>query len=417
MTSPATVIVGASVAGVRTAQALRAANYAGKIILLSEECITPYDKPPLSKGFLAATAGNDEITLLTAAEAAQRGIDLRLRCRAARLHLDRREVELASGARVGYQCLVVATGARARPSPWGQPPGLHVLRTLGDAQRLGADMRSGGRLIVIGGGFIGAEIASTARTLGLVVMMVDPSPAPMARLLGAEIGAKFTRLHQRNGVKTMFGVGVQALSGERGAFRVGLTDGTTVDADLIVVGIGATPNVEWLADSGLRIDDGVVCNQYCQAVDEPDVFAVGDVARWLNPRRNRLTRNEHWTNAAEQSTTVAYNITHPSSPTAYAPVEYVWSDQYDWKIRIAGEVGNIEGRQVEVIGEDATTGRLAALYSSDGENLSGIVVVNWPKALVTARKALNEGLPYAAVRESIQRLTGSVPLNAGSRTA
>jgi NADPH-dependent 2,4-dienoyl-CoA reductase/sulfur reductase-like enzyme len=401
------VIIGASIAGVRTAQALRGANYTGRIVLVSDELVLPYDKPPLSKGLLAGTATVDDAALLTRAEADQLGIDIRLGYRAVRLDVARNEVEFQTGERLGYQHLVIATGARARPSPWGQPDGVHVIRTLEDSQRLRADLEQGGRLVVIGGGFIGAETAATARSMGIAVTIVDPSPVPMQRVLGPEIGERFTRLHQRHGVATLFGVGVEDLTGHRGQFHVHLTDGRTLDADYVVVGIGAIPNDEWLASSGVQVDDGVVCDEYCRAVDAPNVFAVGDVARWQNPRRDRFTRVEHWTNAIEQASVVAHNIAHPSDLITHGPVEYVWSDQYDWKIRVAGEPGFADNRHVEVIGEDARTGRFAGLYSSDGRTLSGMVVVNWPRALIAGRKALARRTPYQMIKQTLHRLAAA----------
>jgi NADPH-dependent 2,4-dienoyl-CoA reductase/sulfur reductase-like enzyme len=403
--SPETVvIVGASIAGVRTAQALRTENYRGRIVLVSDESVPPYDKPPLSKAFLAGEATVDDVSLLSEAKAEELGIEVRLGCRASHLDMARNEIELRSGERLGFDDLVIATGARPRPSPWGQPDGVHLLRSLEDSRRLRYDLEQGGRLVVIGGGFIGAEVAATARSLGLTVTIVDPSPVPMERVLGSEIGERFTRLHQNHGVTTLFGTGVQGLTGRRGQFRVSLTDGRVLDADCIAVGIGAIPNDEWLASSGLYVDNGVVCDKYLRAPDAPNVFAVGDVCRWQNPRHDRLTRVEHWTNAVEQAAVVARNIAHPTEPVSCAPVEYVWSDQYDWKIRVAGEAGIAGYRHVEVIGEDVGTARFAALYSLDGNTFSGMVVVNWPRALIAGRKALADGSPYPLVKQTLEQL-------------
>jgi 3-phenylpropionate/trans-cinnamate dioxygenase ferredoxin reductase component len=416
MAEMTTVIVGASVGGVRTAQALRGAHYPGRIVLLSDETELPYDKPPLSKGLLAGTTTRDEVSLLTRAEARRLGIDIRRNDPAVRLDPGRSWVETASGARIDYQHLVIATGARARPSPWGQPEGLHLLRTLADAEGLRADLLRGGRLVIIGGGVIGAEIAATARSMGLTVTIVDPAATPMERVLGGEIGQRFTRLHQRHGVRTLFACAVREIHGQRGAFQVYLTDGQVLAADYVVVGIGAIPNDEWMATSGLTIEDGVVCDQYCRAVGARTIFAVGDVAHWHNPRHGRLTRTEHWTNATEQAAVVAHNVVHPDDPIAYAPIEYVWSDQYDWKIRVAGEVGTANGEHVEVIGDDAHTGRFAGLYSRDGHTFTGIVVVNWPKALNAGRKALAERTPYPAIRQALTQLTSPrPPAQAGAR--
>lgn len=404
MSRDAVVIVGASIGGVRTAQGLRAADYQGPIVLVSDELVAPYDKPPLSKAFLASSATVDEIALLGQEEADELDIEIRLGCRADHLDLARNEVELQSGERLGFGQLVIATGSRARPSPWGQPEGVHLLRTLEDSRRLRADLRKGGRLVVVGGGFIGAEIAATARSLGLAVTIVDPCPVPMERVLGSEIGERFTRLHQTNGVTTLFGTGVQGVSGSRGQFRVELTDGGALDADYVVIGIGALPNDGWLASSGLYIDNGVVCDKYLRVLDASNVFAVGDVCRWQNPRHDRLTRVEHWTNAVEQAAIAAHNIAKPTDLIACAPVEYVWSDQYDWKIRVAGEAGIADCRHVEVIGEVVHTGRFAALYSADGHAFTGIVVVNWPRALVAGRKALAQHTPYAEIKATLHRL-------------
>ena len=407
MVEATAVIVGASIGGVRTAQALRGAGYTGRIVLVSDETVVPYDKPPLSKGLLAGTTTVEEIALLTPADADKLGIEMQLGRRAARLHVADHEVEFDTGDRLLYDHLVIATGARARRSPWGQPDGLHVLGTLADSKRLRADLELGGHLVVIGGGFIGAETAATARSMGVHVTIVDPSPVPMERVLGREIGERFTRLHQRHGVDTLFGVGVEDVTGRRGHFHVRLTDARTLTADVVVVGIGAIPNDEWLASSGLEIDRGVVCDKYCRAVNAPNVYAVGDVARWQNPRHDQLTRVEHWTNANEQASVVAHNIVHPYEQITYAPVEYVWSDQYDWKIRVAGVAGIADTRHVEVVGDDASTGRFAGLYSPDGRTFSGLVVVNWPRALIAGRKALVEHTPYLQVRQMLEQLTGS----------
>jgi phthalate 3,4-dioxygenase ferredoxin reductase subunit len=403
MAGDVTVIVGASIGGVRTAQALRSSDYSGRIILISDEAVLPYDKPPLSKGLLVGSTRTEDIGLLSEQEADQLDVELRLAQHAVGLDVDTNELRLAAGERVGYRHLVVATGARARPAPWPPRDGLHVIRTLDDSLRLRADLQNGGRLVIIGGGVVGAEVAATARSMGVAVTIVDCARAPMERVLGLQIGELFTELHERNGVRALFGVAVADLTGQRGEFCVRLTDGRELEGDYVVVAIGAIPNDDWLTASGLHIDNGVVCDQYCRAVDVPNVWAVGDVARWHNPRYGRQTRIEHWTNAVEQAAVVAHNITHPDDLLAYAPVEYVWTDQYDWKVRVAGSVGASEGRDVEVIATDAPSSRFAGLYSHRGE-FTGLVAVNWPRALVVGRKALAEGAPYTEVKRTLQDL-------------
>jgi NADPH-dependent 2,4-dienoyl-CoA reductase/sulfur reductase-like enzyme len=209
-------------------------------------------------------------------------------------------------------------------------------------------------------------------------------------------------------VRTRFGIGVESVEGREGELLVTLTDGETLPAATVVVGIGAIPNDGWLASSGLLIDDGVVCDEFCRAVDHPDVYAVGDVARWRHPGHREDVRVEHWTNAAEQSACVAHNICHPDTPRAYAPTEYVWSDQYDWKIQIAGRpnrsalqriIGDLDGDQAQV----------AAVYGDRDGLLRGAVTVNWPKALMLCRRMIGAGTPVA---DCLAELEGLPRLNA-----
>lgn len=300
---------------------------------------------------------------------------------------------------MAYDTLVIATGARARPSPWEAGSGVHVLRTMADSKRLRADLLTGGPVVVVGAGFIGSEVASTARLLGCQVTLVDPLPVPMSRVLNPEIGAWFVDLHRRHGVRAIFGVGVEGVDGEQGALRVALTDGQVLEAATVVVGIGAVPNEDWLRSSGLIVDDGVVCDEYCRAVDKPGVFAVGDVARWFHPGYGADMRIEHWTNAVEQAVCVAHNIAKPEDLRSYAPIGYVWSDQYDWKVQVVGRSGGIS--EHVVIGEPGADKRLAALYTEDGQHLSGAAIVNWPRALVECRRALKARTPLADVRTTL----------------
>jgi phthalate 3,4-dioxygenase ferredoxin reductase subunit len=401
--SPATVIVGSSVGGVRTAQALRTAGYDGDIVLAGEEDVLPYDKPPLSKSLLAGAADAASIGLLSEAGARDLGIRLLLGRAARRLDVAGRSVELADGERLRYDDVVIATGARARPSPWGQPPGVHLLRSLDEATALrdslrGDVLRRGGPLVIIGAGFIGAEVAATARGMGVEdVTLVDPVPVPLSRVLHPAVAGRFGALHRDRGVATRFGTGVAGLDHGPGGLSVRLTDGSRLPAATVVVGIGAIPNEEWLASSGLRVAGGVVCDQYSRAA--PGVHAVGDVARWFHPGHGAHVRAEHWTNAVEQAACVAHNIAHPDQPRAYAPVGYVWSDQYDWKIQLAGRTGG-DLRPVTVERPDRASS-FAVLYAAADGRLAGAVAVNWPRALVACRRALAAGQALDDVLETI----------------
>lgn len=393
------VIVGTSLGGVRTAQALRSEGYTGDVVLVGEETELPYDKPPLSKGLLAGTATADSIRLLSQESADAAGIRLLLGHKAVRVDVASSQVVLEGHEPLHFDHLVVATGARARPSPWGERPGLHVLRTLQDAEGLRADLLGGGPVVVVGGGFIGAEVASTARLLGLDVTLVDPLPVPMSRVLNAEIGGWFVDLHRRHGVRSMFGVGVEDIDGERGDLKIRLTDGTILQAATVVVGIGAEPNDDWLRSSGLIVDNGLVCDEHCRAVDSPNVYAVGDVARWFHPRHGTEVRVEHWTNAVDQAVCVAHNIAHPEDIRSYSPVEYVWSDQHDWKVQVVGRADDTSDHVL--LGDPAEDNRFAVLYSNDGQALRGAAIVNWPRALIECRRALKTGAGLAEVRSKL----------------
>jgi phthalate 3,4-dioxygenase ferredoxin reductase component len=397
------VVVGASIGGVRTAQALRRQRFAGRIIVVGDDAELPYDKPPLSKQLLAGTWEAGRLALLSAEDAARDGIELALGMAADHLDLAGRRVVLADGTSFAYDTVVIATGASARPSPWSARSGVHVLRTLADSQALRADLARRGSVVVIGGGFIGAEVAATANALGCAVTIVDPLAVPMSRMVGAEVGARLSDLHRRHGVTTRFGVGVESVEGRSGDLTVVLTDGSLLAASTVVVGIGAIPGDAWLAASGLVIDDGVVCDEFCRAVGQNDVYAVGDVARWLHPGHGEQVRVEHWTNAVEQAACVAYNIAHPTSLRAYRPVEYVWSDQYDWKIQIIGRPGG-HGEH-RLIGDlSGTHARASVLYTDDGDRIVGAVTVNWPRAQVLCRTALAGGARFRDLAEQLESL-------------
>ncbi|HUO38688.1 MAG TPA: FAD-dependent oxidoreductase [Mycobacterium sp.] len=398
------VIVGSSVGGVRTARALRSQGFEGRIVLIGEEPELPYDKPPLSKQFLAGVWDEDRVRLLSDDGARTADIELLLGSPAIRLDIASRTVLLADGLSVPYDSLVVATGAHARPAPWPVESGVHVVRTLDDSRRLARDLRSmSGPVVVVGGGFIGAEVAATAHATGRDVTIVDPLHAPIGRVVGDELGVMFTDLHHRHGVRTRFGEGVEAVDGVAGALRVTLTNGEVLLAATVVVGIGAVPNDNWLASSGLLIDNGVVCDQFCRAVDHSRIFAVGDVARWHHIRHGEDIRVEHWTNAADQATCVAHNIVHPDDLRSYAPTEYVWSDQYDWKIQIAGRPARADLLKIiGNLGEEKP--RAAAVFSDKGGILRGAVTVNWPKALLMCRTMIGSETSAAAALEQLVQL-------------
>jgi NADPH-dependent 2,4-dienoyl-CoA reductase/sulfur reductase-like enzyme len=259
---------------------------------------------------------------------------------------------------------------------------VYVLRTLADARALRAALARAQRVLVIGAGFIGAEVAAMARGHGVEVTLVDPAPVPMGRVVGADLGVRFADLHRRHGVDTRFGTTVQALGPAGAGYRAELSDGTVVEVDEVVVGIGSEVNVGWLAGSGLVVGDGVRCDDRGEAVGAPGIHAVGDAACWAG------ARVEHWTSAVEQAVCVARTIVDPDSPTGPAPVAYVWSDQYDWKIQL---VGTRDVARDPVVVEESEPFRLLATWCDDDGRVTGGVTVNWPRESVRLRTALARG--------------------------
>ncbi|GAB3745127.1 NAD(P)/FAD-dependent oxidoreductase [Nocardiopsis nanhaiensis] len=400
------VVVGTSVAGVRTAQSLRTSGYSGEVVLVGEEPHPPYDRPPLSKDFLVDAAEPAPTPLLTPEEAQQAGITLLSGTRACRLDSRNRELELDNGQHLSFDDLVIATGARARPCPWGPVPGVHTLRTLEDAKALRRDLRRGGHLVIVGGGFVGMEVASSARALGIDTTIVDPLTLPMSRALGRASGTALSRMHRDRGVQTRFGVGVSAIDREGSELTVHLTDGSALAAKTVLVSIGAEPNVGWLKGSGIQVEDGVVCDSYGRARGADAVYAVGDAAQWFDPGTGAHNRMEHWTNAVEQASCVAHNICTPDEARQHRPSHYVWSDQHAWKIQICGKTGQ---SQSETTIGPSQEGRFASLYGDSEEGFTGAVTVNWPRAQLLCRRSLYSGVSVADVR----RLLEPVPTRTG----
>lgn len=378
------VIVGASVGGLKTAQALRSEGFEGEIVLIDQERHPTYDKPPLSKKYLTGETARHEIELLSEHETRGIGAISIFGTPAASLNLEGQVVTLEDGTAVSYDTLVIATGSRARRSPWGEGEHIHLLRTSGDAERLRDELATARHLVVIGAGFIGGEAAATAITAGVRGSMVDPFPAPMSRVLNAEVGQIFSRKYAQEGVEEYFGRTVEGVEQTADGVRVVLDGGEIIEADAALVGIGAVVNTEWLEGSGIELDNGVTCDSGLRAIGHPEIFAVGDIARWASASRNVSLRLEHWTNAVDQARVVAHNIVHPDDCEDYDTTEYVWSDQYDWKIQIVGHTGSDHWTMVG----DPAQDRFAVVYGESQGQAEGAVIVNWPRALVDARRSV-----------------------------
>ena len=374
-------VVGGGLAGLRTCEALRARGYDGAIVLIGDEQHPPYSRPPLSKEVLRGDKDPSVATFRGADALAALDLDVRLGRRAMALRVGDREVALDDGSTLRFDDVVVATGARPRALPGVTAAGVHMLRTLDDSIALRADLRAGARVVVVGAGFIGLEVAAAARTRGCDVTVVDVLPAPLARVLDSRLGSAVAALHAAHGVTIRCGVGVEAVGGTGRVERVVLTGGDEVAADTVVVGIGVVPATDWLADSGLTLDDGVVCDESLQAA--PHVWAVGDVARWHSPSLGRLVRIEHWTNAAEQPDHVARAIC--GDVAAFDPVPYFWSDQYDAKLQCLGFAGL--GDEIAVVRGSLDEPKWVALVRT-GDRLGGVVGLRSPGQVMKLKPLL-----------------------------
>ncbi|ALJ21955.1 NAD(P)/FAD-dependent oxidoreductase [Microbacterium sp. No. 7] len=395
------VVVGASLAGTRLVQGLRALGHTGPVTLIGAEAELPYDRPPLSKDLLTREWSDEAVAavrLASAEELRDLHVDVRLGTAAVSLDTGAKTVALDDGAVVGYDVLVIATGAVARPSPWRPASGVHQLRTLGDARAIAERLARGGHLVVVGGGFIGTEIAAAARSRGCDVTIVDPLPEPMARLVGSEIAGTLVQLHARHGVRTLFGRGVVGIDGEEGALTVALDDGELLAADAVVVGIGSVPSTGWLEGSGILVDNGVVCDDRLRAAGAPDVYAIGDVARWPHPGHGVAVRAEHWTNASDQARYLAAALVQGDAGP-YEPSDYVWSDQYDWKVHTVGR-RDPEGRST-VVGDLAGNGQVAVIHADAAGVACGAVTVNWIRALNQVRRMLAAGATAETVVDEL----------------
>lgn len=398
-------IIGASLAGLRAAETLRRLGHDGDVTLVGAEQHPAYDRPPLSKAFLAGRADATSIALRQTPYE-DLALDLRLGVRAMSLDVAGRRVHLDDGSTVEFDDCVIATGATPRPWPGhATPAGVFTLRTIEDATGLRAALDAGpARVVVIGAGFIGAEVAATCRGRGLDVTVLEALPAPMVRGLGLELGGVCADLHRDHGVDLRVGVTIAGIEGTDRVSGVRLADGTSIPADVVVVGIGVIPTVEWLHGSGLQLDNGVVCDGELRAA--PNVYAIGDVCRFPNRRfDNRLMRLEHWTNAAEQGLYVGALLAaeHRGDADARAelgafePVPFVWSDQFDVKIQCVGTF-DAEDEMALVHGSFAAR-RFVVVFGRAGR-LVGALGFSEPRRVMRYRRAIGDGASFTETVEA-----------------
>lgn len=394
MTRREITIVGASLAGLRAAESLRRADFDGTITLIGDEPHAPYDRPPLSKQFLAGEWDDDRLALTKPEKLAELDLVFRLGTRATAFDLEARRLTLDDGDDIEVDGLLIATGARCRTLPGTEDiQGVFVLRSLDDARALRSAFDAGpSRVVVVGAGFIGAEVAATARTRGIDVTLVEALPQPLGRVLGDEMGAICADVHREQGVDLRLGVGVEGLDADADGRveRVRLSDGSVIEADVVVVGIGVVPNTEWLEGSGLTLDNGVVCDATCLAA--PGVTAAGDVARWPNRRFDEVMRVEHWDNAVEQGGHAARRLLQTDDEAEpFTPVPWFWSDQYDRKIQLAGRIRPDDDMQI--VTGSVEERRFAALYGREGR-LVGVLGFNRPRHVMQYKTLIQDGTSY-----------------------
>ena len=391
------VVVGASLAGLRAAEEIRHEGHTGPVIIVGDEIHAPYDRPPLSKQLLSGKWDVARVHHHAPDQLDTLGLEFRLGRRAVSLDTGQQDLRCDDGTELHYDGLIVATGASARMLPDAEGlPGVRTLRTLDDCLGIRADLAAAGegaRVVVIGAGFIGSEVAATCQGLGARVTVVEALPTPLGRVLGNQMGEACAQLHRANGVTVRAGVGVERLSsrpGEATPIVVHLTDGGNLDADLVVVGIGVVPAVGWLEGSGVTLDNGVVCDESLFAAER--VVAAGDVARWTHTGLGEQLRVEHWTNAAEGGAAAARNLLSGSADAeAYRPVPFFWSDQYRTKIQVIGLPGPDD--EVVVVEGSVDEGQLVALYRR-GDRLRAVLAFSRPRHLMAYRPLLAAGASF-----------------------
>ncbi|MFV9634297.1 NAD(P)/FAD-dependent oxidoreductase [Mycobacterium neumannii] len=385
-TSAGIVIVGGGLAAARTAEQLRRSEYSGPVTIVSDEDHLPYDRPPLSKEVLRSET--DDVSLKPAEFYEENDITVLLGNGARSVDTAAQTLTLADGAELPYAELIIATGLVPKRIPsFPDLAGIHVLRNYDESVALRQEAGSARRAVVVGAGFIGCEVAASLRKLGVEVALVEPQPAPLASVLGEQIGELVARVHRAEGVDVRCGVGVSEVLGSDRVETVVLSDGTELEADLVVVGIGSRPSTDWLEGSGLKLDNGVVCDAHGRA-SAPHVWAIGDVASWRHNLGHQV-RVEHWSNVADQARVLVPTMLGQEPPTAVS-VPYFWSDQYDVKIQCLGEP---EAEDVVHVVEDDGR-KFLAYYERDGV-VAGVVGGGMPGKVMKVRAKIAARAPIA----------------------
>jgi 3-phenylpropionate/trans-cinnamate dioxygenase ferredoxin reductase subunit len=393
MTAESYVIVGAGLAGAKAAESLRSAGFTGSITMIGDEPHAPYERPGLSKGYLAGRTDKEELFVHPGDWYAANDVALLTGVAATEIDRGGHEVVLADGRRIGYDKLLIATGSSPRhlDVPGADLQGVHYLRTISDSERIRDGLRTGGKVVVVGAGWIGLETAAAARAAGLEVTLLEVADLPLVRVLGPEVAQVFADLHTEQGVRAVFGAKVAELVGDDGhVVGVRLDDGTVVDADLVLVGVGITPNTQLAQAAGLEVDNGIVVDEHLRTSD-PDIFAVGDVANAFHPGLDRRIRVEHWANALNQPAVAATSMR--GEDAVYDRLPYFYSDQYDMGMEYTGYV-EPGGYDRVVFRGDPAGGEYIVFWVGDGRVLAGMNVNVWDvtddiKALIGAGRGVD----------------------------
>ena len=401
MSARSVVVVGGGLGGLSVAEKLRGLGFTGPVTMVGDEPVAPYDRPPLSKEVLKGTRPNPP-ALRKDEDLEKLDVTMLLGVDAVGLDPAARTVSLSDGRTLPYDALVIATGAR--PRQWALGAGLsqvRALRTTDDAAYVAGVIAGGGRLGVLGAGFIGCEVAASARELGSEVTMIEVLAAPLARVVGEAAGAEVARRHREAGVDLRVATTVDAVAEKDGSLSLSLSDGTTVEVDGLVVGLGVIPNTEWLESSGVAIENGIVCDG-AGATSLPEVYALGDVARWVNKGTGLHARIEHWTNTVDQAAIVAAHIAEGEHARPHLEDQpYFWSDQYGVKLQSVGVLG--ADLDVEVVLTGPGGDRPFYLYS-EGDRLVGVLGFGLPRLIMTMRGQLAAGTTVQEARATAARL-------------
>jgi NADPH-dependent 2,4-dienoyl-CoA reductase/sulfur reductase-like enzyme len=363
------VIIGGGLAGAKAAETLRGEGFDGRVVLIAAETERPYERPPLSKGLLLGTAERDSPYVHDAGWYAAHDVELRTGTRATGIDRAGHTVTLSAGEPVRYDRLLLATGASPRTLPGADMDGLLTLRTLADSDRIGAILQPGARLVIVGAGWIGLEVAAAARERGASVTVVETAPLPLQRVLGDQLATTFAQLHRERGVDFRFGAKVQELTDH----RVALADGTTLAADAVLIAVGVRPNSELAEQAGLSVDDGVLVDSRLRT-DDPDIFAVGDVANVDHPLLRTRVRVEHWANALDGGPVAARAML--GQDVRWDRLPYFFTDQYDLGMEYAGWVPPGATADVVIRG-DLAAREFIAFWTVDGRVAAGMNVNVW----------------------------------------